>query len=147
LGLFERDGITPIDSLTYPEIPTDMTWGRYPDGNDDWGLRDPTAGGQNVSVNDEAVDPSFPQEFSLTPNFPNPFNPVTRINFGIPRAAHVQLKVYNICGREIAVLKDGPMKPGYHDVTFRGDGFSSGIYFFRMEADDFVATKKMLLLK
>ncbi len=147
VGLYHHDGVTPIDTLTYPDQQEDMSWGRYPDGVDDWGVREPTPGDNNVGINDTQLNPSIPQQFSLSPNFPNPFNPSTVINFAIPTEAHVQLKVYNICGREVAVLKDEPMKAGYHRISFNGDKLSSGIYLFRMEADDFVSTRKMVLVK
>ncbi len=147
IGLYDRNRGESIDTLTFGTQLEDLSWGRYPDGFDDWGFREPTPGNVNVGISDEAITSSLPRLFSLHPNFPNPFNPTTTVKFGLPKAADVNLKVYNIQGREVAVLKNKAMKAGIHSVVFNATGFASGIYFFRIEADDFTATKKMLLLK
>jgi hypothetical protein len=90
---------------------------------------------------------SLPTTFSLAQNFPNPFNPTTTIRFVLPNAGKVKVTVYNLHGEEVRTLVDGEVAAGYHDVTFDGSDLASGIYFCRLEADELVATQKMLLAK
>jgi hypothetical protein len=87
-----------------------------------------------------------PSLFSLS-CYPNPFNPSTRIEFTIPKAGLVSLKVYDVLGREVAVLAEGMMQAGEHDVRFDGSELASGIYFARLEAGEVSQTRKMVLLK
>ncbi len=88
-----------------------------------------------------------PTDFSVSQNYPNPFNPVTRISFTIPEDVHVSLKVFNVLGKEIATIVDRNMENGEHTYEWNASDFSSGIYFYRITAGDFVQTKKMILLK
>ncbi len=92
-------------------------------------------------------DSKAPTEFQLDQNYPNPFNPTTNISFSIPNESHVTLKVYNILGYEIATLVNKEMKSGNYTVKFNGSSLPSGIYFYRLQANDNVATKKLILLK
>lgn len=94
----------------------------------------------------------LPTDYFLYQNHPNPFNPATEIGFALPQFSHVILKVYNIEGREVLTLLNEPLEAGEHRVTFdgcnsEGRPVASGVYFYRLEAGDFVETKKMLLLK
>ncbi len=89
----------------------------------------------------------IPATFALDQNYPNPFNPVTVIKFALPKAAPVTLSVYNILGQVVASLADEVKQAGYHQVEFDARSLASGVYFYRIEAGDFVATKKLLLLK
>jgi hypothetical protein len=89
----------------------------------------------------------IPEAFALYANYPNPFNPDTHIDFSLPVACKVNLRVFNIMGEEVAVLAEGMMPAGYHSVTFSGDQLSSGIYICYMQAGDFHSVKKMTLLK
>jgi hypothetical protein len=88
-----------------------------------------------------------PAQFYLAQNHPNPFNPSTTIEFGVPTAAHVTLKVVNLLGQEVKTLVDDYMAAGMHQVTFHADGLPSGVYLYRMEAGSFVATKKLVLIR
>ncbi|TKJ41669.1 hypothetical protein CEE37_03630 [candidate division LCP-89 bacterium B3_LCP] len=92
-------------------------------------------------------DPSIPETYSLEQNYPNPFNPLTTISFALPEAGRVQLAVYNMLGRQVAQLVNGYRGAGCHVFTFDGSGLSSGIYFYRIEAGDFTAVRKMVLVK
>lgn len=85
--------------------------------------------------------------FELHQNFPNPFNPATKIEFQIPIDAQVTLKVYDLLGAEVSTLVNNFLKAGYHTIDFNGKEFASGTYFFRINANDFIQTKKMILLK
>lgn len=89
----------------------------------------------------------IPASYNLSSAVPNPFNPVTEITFALPEAGNVKLVVFNSLGRQIAVLEDGWKQSGWHSVTFDGAALSSGIYFYSLRADNFVQTKKMLLVK
>lgn len=95
---------------------------------------------------------AIPKEFAMSPNYPNPFNPTTIINYQMPKDGHVTLTVYDALGRRVATLVDGFEDAGYHQVTLNGSGLSSGIYFYRIDiqADGgkyFVSTRKALLMK
>jgi hypothetical protein len=91
--------------------------------------------------------PDVPVSFELYQNYPNPFNPSTKIAFALPKDARVKLEVFNVLGERVAVLKDEYMRAGVYTVEFNATGLSSGVYFYRLTADDFVATKKMVLMK
>jgi hypothetical protein len=85
--------------------------------------------------------------YLLSQNYPNPFNPTTKIDYEIPLWCHVTLKVYNPQGHEIAVLVDRDEAPGHRSVIFDASNMASGVYFYRLQSGNFVATKKFLLLK
>lgn len=104
-----------------------------------------TTTGGLVPVNHEKK--SVPITFALKQNYPNPFNPSTQIDFDIPQASNVTLKVYDMLGREIATLVNENMISGKYSTTWDASSFSSGTYFYRIKAGDFVDTKKMVLVK
>jgi hypothetical protein len=91
--------------------------------------------------------PVMPVSFSLEQNYPNPFNPTTTINFSLAKASDVKLTVYNILGQKVATLVDTRMKAGKQSVEFDASKLSSGVYFYRLDAGDFLSNKKMLFLK
>ena len=103
----------------------------------------------------EALPGILPQAFELAQNYPNPFNPTTDIRYEIPDSrspVHTTLKVYNILGQEVRTLVDEVKEPGYYIVNWNGrnrfgNDVASGIYFYKLIAGDFTATKRMLLLK
>ena len=103
-----------------------------------------------------------PEAFLLEQNFPNPFNPKTAVSCQLPVAGRVRLVVYDLLGREVAVLMDENKEPGRYEVTFDATGYSSGVYFYRMQvrpldsaigrdsrsgAGGFVQTRRLLLLR
>ncbi len=90
---------------------------------------------------------SVPGAFNLKQNYPNPFNPSTRIEFSLPRESNVILTVYNLLGQEVATLVNESLRAGTHAVTFDAAKFSTGLYFYRLEATGFESVKKMMLLK
>jgi hypothetical protein len=97
-----------------------------------------------------SVDPvasEMPQEFSLNQNYPNPFNPSTTIQYALPHRSHMTLTVFNTLGQQVATLVNGEVEAGYHEVKIDAAGLSSGVYFYRMQAGDFVQSKKFVLLK
>jgi hypothetical protein len=86
-------------------------------------------------------------EFKVYQNFPNPFNPETRIKFQVPSSGFVELKVFDVLGREIATPVSKEMKPGSYDTTWDAAGFASGVYFYRLQAGEFVDIKRLILLR
>ncbi len=88
-----------------------------------------------------------PREFKLSQNYPNPFNPTTVISFTLKNASHVKLDVYNVIGEKVAELINSNLSTGVHSVNFNAADLTSGIYFYKISAGDFVAIKKMMLLK
>lgn len=98
-------------------------------------------------TNTSNEDLSVPGTFGLAQNFPNPFNPVTSINYAVPVAGQVTLEVFDILGRSVGMLVDGVMAAGEHTVRFEAGDLPSGMYLYRLSAGEKVSTKKMLLLK
>jgi parallel beta-helix repeat protein len=88
-----------------------------------------------------------PKEYALYANYPNPFNPTTTINFQIPEDGFVTLKVYDILGREVASLVNADKKAGYYSCDFDASKLSSGVYIYKITANNFVQSKKMLMIK
>jgi hypothetical protein len=85
--------------------------------------------------------------FKLYQNYPNPFNPTTTINYELPLKAFVTLKVYDLLGREVKTLVNKEQQPGKYSVTFKANGLSSGVYFYRLSTTNYSAIKKLILLK
>jgi len=92
-------------------------------------------------------DTPLPMEYSLSQNFLNPFNPTTEIGYALPRDAQVRLEIYNLLGQKVATLVEGKQKAGYKVARWDAGSFSSGIYFYRLRAGDFVQARKMVLLR
>lgn len=88
-----------------------------------------------------------PDEFALLQNYPNPFNPVTVINYQLPMTSNVKLSVYDALGHEVGVLVNESQHAGNHEIEWNASAFSSGVYFYRLEAGTFVSNKKMMLIK
>jgi zinc metalloprotease ZmpB len=106
----------------------------------------------------KGVQGEVPRSYSLMQNYPNPFNPTTLVQYGLPEHAHVSVRVYNVVGQEIATLLDAVQEPGMHSVSWNGTSslggkLSSGVYFYRIEAQAsrsglrFTQTKKMIMVK
>ena len=102
-----------------------------------------------VTYSDAGHDPSaaLPTVFALRAAYPNPFNPSTRIRYELPTRSHIILKIYNLIGEEVASLVDEEKSAGKYEVSWDADGFSSGVYFYRIHAGHFVETKKLVLLR
>jgi len=90
---------------------------------------------------------NIPDVFRLYENYPNPFNPATTIKFDLPVQSITKLSVYDVTGRTVALLVNGPMSAGSHIISFNGAGISSGVYFFKLEAGNFTDIRKMVLVK
>lgn len=90
---------------------------------------------------------SLPFSFDLEQNYPNPFNPSTMIRYRLPLSSFVTLKVYDLLGREIAILVNGKEEAGNHEIKFSSTNLPSGIYFYKLDAGNFSSVKKMMLVK
>ena len=117
---------------------------------------DERAGGFNMEiytaivskpVNISGLNTLLPSDFDLSQNYPNPFNPVTKIKYSIPQQGYVTLKVFNSLGKEVSSLVEEVQNPGNYEVKWDGSVSNSGIYFYKLQVNDFVQTKKMILLK
>lgn len=104
-----------------------------------------TDGGGPVSI--QPISSEIPANFSLSQNYPNPFNPSTNINFQMSKTNHVKLSVFDLLGREAAVLVNEELSPGEYNVDFDGANYPSGIYYYRLQTGDFTETRKMVLIK
>jgi hypothetical protein len=100
-----------------------------------------------IPVDVDEVPGELPAEFSLTPNYPNPFNPSTVVRFALPVAGYVKGVVYDILGKEVATLLNGELPAGNHEVKFDGKGLTSGVYIFRITTGGKSRAIKMLLDK
>lgn len=98
-------------------------------------------------VNIKPISSEIPNEFSLLQNYPNPFNPTTNIKFDIPITSFAKFIIYDALGREVAVLVNEELKAGTYQVDWDGSNYTSGVYFYTLQAGDFVKTKKLVLIK
>lgn len=98
------------------------------------------SGGGNTNHRD-------PRILSLAQNYPNPFNPTTAIVYSVPTSELVTLMVYDVLGKEVAVLVNEMKRAGFYSVDFNASSLASGIYFYQIEAGKFSAVKKMMLIK
>ena len=117
-------------------LPTgDIT---YRATKDDWN-------GNPVAIkNDNTPVPSL---FKLNQNYPNPFNPSTRITYEIAKSSNVKLTIFDVLGREVAVLLNTKQQPGTYEVVWDAVNFPSGVYFYKIQTDYYASTRKMTLLK
>ena len=95
----------------------------------------------------KTISTEVPSGFSLKQNFPNPFNPVTNLEFGISDLGFVSLKVYDLLGKEVVTLVNEKQSPGTYQVEFDAGSLTSGVYFYRLTSGDFTDTKRMMLVK
>jgi serine protease len=100
-----------------------------------------------VSKEEMMASSSTPEVYELHQNFPNPFNPTTTIAFSLPEQGYVRLTIFNVAGELVETLVNREMESGIHTVTWNAVNVSSGVYFYRLQAKDFVQTKKMMLLR
>jgi len=100
-----------------------------------------------ASKDADASSAELPIEFGIAQNYPNPFSTSTTISFQLPEAASVQLSIYDLTGKEVRSLVDHNIPAGFHDVTWRPEGLSSGLYIYRFSAGTFVETRRLVFLK
>jgi hypothetical protein len=160
LSLLNKSSYVPLDSLTsYPDslrlrIRTSggVTSGVYTVTVVGRGSNGTPAHSRDIALTVTPVgltqnNNEIPKSFALLQNYPNPFNPVTKIRFDISKPGAVKLTVFDIRGKQTAVLVNDVHIPGKYEIEFNAENFSSGVYFYKLEASDFVDVKKMLLVK
>jgi len=107
-------------------------------------------GGEPFGI--KPISSLIPKSFSISQNFPNPFNPTTNIKFDVTsnvksETSNVKLIIFDILGREVATLVNEKLSPGTYEVEFNGSNFASGVYFYKLTAGDYTETKKLVILK
>lgn len=108
------------------------------------GWRSQVYPGPPMAVNEE---PGIPTVFALHQNYPNPFNPTSTIRYDLPHSSDVAIRLYDVLGREVSTLVNEKQEAGFRQVAWDATNFASGVYFYRLQTDEFVAVKKLLLLK
>ncbi len=137
-----------IDSVIIPALGNDTSIARVPDGSNMLVKKSPiTKGSTNGTGTSVQYTPLTAATYSLEQNFPNPFNPTTTISYRLSGVNQVTLKVYDVVGREVAVLIEQQQAEGEYHVTFNALAISSGIYFYRLNAGTYSEMKKMVLIK
>jgi hypothetical protein len=117
------------------------------DGNGGADVQDYTLTVQKSTGIFDMYTNQIPDRFILLQNHPNPFNPTTKIRFGLPQAAEVRVEVYNILGEKMATVWNGYLSSGYHSVDFNAANLPSGVYIYQLQAEGFVEVKRMILMK
>lgn len=146
LGTFAFNVVNPLSCITMnfktiSAVFNDNTALEY---NVDWNKSDPLP---CLPVDVKENITQVPEKYSLSQNFPNPFNPSTTIRYAVPKSGNVTLKVYNMLGKQVAELVNGFRSAGYYLVDFSGAELSSGVYYYRIESESFSDVKKMILIK
>ena len=140
----------PATELEYrefsiPDAPGDMIFFRIRDVADTTIYLD--SPGYEIPSTVDAEQNDLVYAFSLSQNYPNPFNPSTEIRFSVPESQPITLAVYDITGRQVAVLVDDVKHTGWHKISFNASHLSSGLYVYQLRGLSTVQTKKMMLMK
>ena len=144
IAIVGSDGISIIDSLSFGAQITDVSYGRYTDGTNNWVFMSPTPGQNNLfSDVEESI---IPVVYNITA-YPNPFNPSTTISYSIPYSNNTVIKIYDVLGREVQTLVNEYKTAGTYKINFNASSLSSGIYLCRIESGRYVSTKKLMMVK
>ena len=146
-GVFEQVGYVPGFGTTTEPRAYSFIDSKVGSGNYTYRLKQIDFDGSFSFSQTIEVEIVAPSSFGLDQNYPNPFNPSTTIRFSIPVETDVHLNVYNTLGQEVAKILNGRLKEGFHEVEFDAGSLTSGIYFYRLEAEKFVDVKKMIIIK
>ena len=101
----------------------------------------------DITTGVKPVAEKIPNQFMLEQNYPNPFNPTTKIDYQLPAVNHVNLTVFDVLGREIAVLVNETQQAGKHEIEWNAADYPSGVYFYKLTSGSYSKTKKMMLVK
>jgi len=148
IQIVENDTIF-IDSLSYIEQTTDISYGRIPDGSITWNsFSDPTPQDSNQFVTGITSQQERSLRYSLSQNYPNPFNPKTTFTYQLAEPSLVELSIYNLLGQKVATLISKKQPAGEYKIEWDASAFVSSVYFYRLETDKgFFQTRKLLFLK
>jgi hypothetical protein len=141
IGFVNGSGTT-TQTQSYSFVDEEVTTGNY-----QYRLKQIDFDGSYEHSDVVEVDVNLMTEFSLEQNYPNPFNPTTKISWQSPVGSHQTLKVFDVLGNEVATLVDEFREAGRYEIEYDASTLSSGIYYYRFITGDFIATKKMLMLK
>jgi len=164
IGVHDNDSNTRDGSILWAAIISDNVWNttkmhgtvtlldrnyvRFEAKNNMTGVTNPLAYDGSLEATAITIkDGVVPVKFALEQNYPNPFNPITTINYSIPKASKVKLTIYDALGRKVADLVNERQEIGAYEVTFDASSLASGMYFYQINAGDFIKTQKMILLK
>ena len=141
-----------VDTLSFGEQDTDVSYGRYPDGSDIWQQMNPTPGFTNTQELNIKDYINVLAKYSLHQNFPNPFNPTTTLRYDLPEQGHVRITIYDMLGRDVKTLINEYQDPGYKSIIWDatndyGKPVSAGMYLYQIQAGEYMQTKKMVYLK
>ncbi|KAA3613775.1 MAG: T9SS C-terminal target domain-containing protein [Calditrichaeota bacterium] len=140
--------IIVIDSIKYTQQAADVSMGRFPEGGDFWNTSPhPTPGTKNTVTHVDGSQSTLVHSYKLQQNYPNPFNPQTTINYALAKPGKVRLTVFDVLGRKIQTLVNANQAAGSYLVSFDASRLPSGIYIYRLEAESFVKSQKMILLR
>lgn len=149
-GVYRNDSLIamPEDTIYEDVLPDTGLYDYYVVAEYEGGTSDSSNHVQveaTSSVEESALN--LPEHFELSPCYPNPFNATTVITFALPRASDIQITVFDILGRQTAQLTGGAYPAGWHRITWKADGAATGLYFVKMEANDFRQVRKVFLLR
>lgn len=149
-GLYKQNGsdFEAVNTLTFGEQTTDVSYARDGDGNESFVFRDePTPGATNGVILSTDDNSEIPLNVVLYQNYPNPFNPSTTISFKLDKQDKITLQVFNITGQLVQTITSDVFGAGKHTVNFRADNLSSGVYFYRLKTSASTLTNRFTLIK
>lgn len=148
IGLYRGDStaLAILDTITFGYQQTDVSYGRTPDGGVWQPMQQPTPGASN-NTTEVGESLEVPASFTLHAAYPNPFNPATTIGFEVAETGDVLIRIFDILGREVAVVVNELLPAGKHSIVWNASGHSSGVYFIRMQSGRFVGTTKVVLMR
>jgi hypothetical protein len=154
--IFNNDGsanFTESQLINTNNMPSSLVAGDF-NGDEDLDLAATIFGSDNVlilrngpPVGIEGEQAFIPRKFALHPNYPNPFNPITTIEFDLPKTSEVTLKIFNILGEEVTTLLSNRLSAGSYSYEWDASTLASGVYLYRLQAGDYVETRKLILMR
>lgn len=143
----ETDNQSLTDFLKSETVGNNIYLNFHTSANPNGEIRGQMLIGDALRIGIKAISNEIPKDFSLSQNYPNPFNPSTTIMFSVPQTSVVKLRLFDVLGRETALLLNKELKPGSYEYKFDASGMASGVYFYRLETSGFTDVKKMVLVK
>lgn len=110
-------------------------------------IRNTNSSSDDVILGKTAGDDNLPTEYSLSNNYPNPFNSSTKIDYALPEPTHVTIEVYNVLGQKVETIVNDYQNAGYYSVTFSSSSLATGMYLYRIQTDNYSKAHKMLIIK
>ncbi|MFA5405272.1 MAG: T9SS type A sorting domain-containing protein, partial [Ignavibacteria bacterium] len=140
----------PLDTLWSEDSLTANTiyfWRIGAKSNLGWGSKSSWWKFSTAPTGISKINNNIPDKFNLCSNYPNPFNPTTSLKFDIPKNCFVALKIFDINGRQLDILLNSKMDAGSYIINYNAGYLPSGVYFYQLKADNYINTKKMILIK